>query len=94
MFVSRQSVGIQLAKNCTYVCVMYEVKFLCMYKVTVGVHKCNSPLSHHYHPGQSVHRQNTPSKESQWSQQWPYNNNKVSIYKPSNQKTVTTVMTL
>ena len=71
MFVRRQSVGIQLAKNCIqlHVCVMYEVKFLCMYKVTstVGVHKCNSPLPHHHHPGQSVHMQNTPSMESLWS---------------------------
>ena len=39
--------------------------------VTVGVHKCGAPLSHHHH-GQSVHRLNIPSKESQWSQQWPY----------------------
>ena len=66
MSVSRQSVGIQLAKNYTHVHAMYEVKFLCMYNVTVGVHKCSSPLFHH-HPVQSVHRLNTPSMESQWS---------------------------
>ena len=33
-------------------------------KVTVGIHKCGSPPCHH-HPGQFVHRLNTPSKESQ-----------------------------
>ena len=27
---------------------------------------------HHHHHGQSVHRLNTPSKESQWS--WSYSN--------------------
>ena len=35
-----------------------------MYVVTVDVHKCGAPPSHHQHPGQSVHRLNTPSKES------------------------------
>ena len=40
-----------------YMC--YEIKV--MSAITVGVHKCRSPLSHH-HPGQPVHRLNTPSK--------------------------------
>ena len=53
----------------------------------MGVHKYSSPLSHHL-PGQSVRRLNTPLKESQWSQQWAYNNDKVCLYVPSNQKTV------
>ena len=43
--------------------VCYEIKGL--YAVTVAVHKCEASLSLH-HPGQSVHRLNTPSKESQW----------------------------
>ena len=34
--------------------------------ITVGIHKCRPPLSHHQHNGQSLHRLNTPSKESQW----------------------------
>ena len=34
------------------------------YVVNVDVHKCGAPPSHH--PGQSVHRLNTPSMESQW----------------------------
>ena len=42
-----------------------------MYAVTVDVHKC---ICHsHHHPGLSVHRLNTPSKESQWS--WHYSDN-------------------
>ena len=42
----------------------FNVCTISLYSVTVGVHKCRSPLPHH-HPGQSVHRQNTPSKKSQ-----------------------------
>ena len=56
---------------CSMTIVMYTVARACvikvMYVVNVDVHKCGVPPSHH-HPGQSVHRLNTPSKESQW---WP-----------------------
>ena len=54
----------------TLVCI--ELSELVWYEinvVTVGIHKCGASLSHH-HPGQSVHKLNTPSKEFQWSQQW------------------------
>ena len=50
-----------LYKNFMHVC--YEIKVL--RAVTVGVHKCGAPPSHH-HLGQSVRRLNTPSKKSQW----------------------------
>ena len=52
----------------------HEISLYLYTKVTVRVHNCEAPPSHH-HPGQSVCRLNTPSKESQWSQQWPCNNN-------------------
>ena len=56
---------------CTLVCI--ELSELVCYEinvVTVGVHKCGVASPSHHHPGQSVHRLNSPSKESQWSQQW------------------------
>ena len=55
-----------------HILVCIELSELVWYKinvVTVGIHKCGASLSHH-HPGQSVHKLNTPSKEFQWSQQW------------------------
>ena len=66
--ISRQSVGIHTAKRCiqhhsVHVCPMHKIKLLCIYAVTVGVHKCGVVPSHY--SGQSVHRLNTPSKESQ-----------------------------
>ena len=50
--------GIQLAKKC-----IHDISLYLYIKVTVCVHNCEAPPSHH-HPGQSVRRLNTPSKES------------------------------
>ena len=92
---SRQSVHTQSYSQLETAFQCHSVCAISLYSITVGVHKCSSPPSHR-HSGQSAHRLNTPSKESQHSQkqsqQWHYcnNNNKYLTTK----KTVTTVMTL
>ena len=64
VIITRQSVS-SVSQNVFYDnC--YVHSRVCVIKVMyVDVHKCGAPPSHHQHPGQSVHRLNTPSMESQ-----------------------------